>query len=98
MKEVRLALIYYSIVKKFDYKFVKNDKIRINVECSKKKDIGCAWRLYASMMTHNTRFAIKIQNLDHTCGGDMGTDGYKRTSRKWVTFIVQNILKHRLTY
>jgi len=26
VKEVRLALIYYAITKKFVYKFVKNDK------------------------------------------------------------------------
>jgi len=98
VKEVKLALIYYAIVKKFVYKFVKNDKARISVECLKKEDTGCAWRLYTSRMTHNTRFAIKIHNHDHTCGGDMGTDGHNRASRKWVASIVQNILKHHPTY
>jgi len=34
--EVRLALIYYTIAKKFVYKFVKNDKKRITVEGLKK--------------------------------------------------------------
>ena len=28
----------------------------------------------------------------------MGTDRYKRASRKWATSIVQDILKYRLTY
>jgi len=81
MKKVRLTLIYYSITKKFVYKFMQNDKIRINVECSK-KDTSCTWRVYASRMTHNIRFAIKIHNHDHTNGGDMGTDGHRRASRK----------------
>jgi len=95
---VRLALIYYSIAEKIVYKFVKNDKTRIHIECSKKEDTCCAWRLYASRMTYNTRFAIKIYNLDRTFGGDMGTDWHMRASRKCVAFIIQNILKHRPTY
>ena len=72
-------------------------KTRINVECLK-KDKDCAWRLHASRMTHNSRFAFKIHNPVHTCGRDMGTDGHRRASRKWVASIVQNILKHRPTY
>ena len=51
-------------------------------------------RLYASRMTHNTRFAIKIHNPDHTCCRDMGTDGHRKASRRWVESIIQNILKH----
>jgi len=35
VKKVRLAMIYYSIAKKFVYKFVKNNKTRISIECSK---------------------------------------------------------------
>jgi len=98
MNEVRLALIYYSIVKKFVYDFVKNDKRRIIVKCSKKEKTGCAWKLHASPMTHTTRFAIKTFNSVHTCGENMGTNGHKRASRIWGSAILQTILKHRPTY
>jgi len=34
----------------------------------------------------------------YTCGGDMGTDRQKRASRKWVSAILQSVLKHQPTY
>ena len=97
MKDVRLTLIYYSIAKKFIYKFVQNDRTRISVECSM-KDTCCTWRLYATTMIHSTRFAIKIHNPNHTYGGDTGIDGHRRASMKWVASSIQNILKNRPTY
>jgi len=33
-----------------------------------------------------------------TRGGDMGTDGHRRASRKFVASILQNMLKHHPTY
>ena len=88
MKNVRLALIYYAIAKKFVYKFVKNNKKRITVECLKKQDTGCAWRFHALMITHNTIFATKTFNPVHTYSGDMGTDGHQRALRKFVASIL----------
>jgi len=41
MKKVKLALIYYYIVKKFMYDFVKKDKRRITVN-AQRKTTGCA--------------------------------------------------------
>ena len=98
VKSVRLALIYYAIAKKFVYKFVKNNKKRITVECLKKQDTGYAWRFHTLMITHNTIFATKTFNPVHTYSGDMGTDGHRRASRKFVASILQNILKYRPTY
>ena len=98
MKEVRLALIYYAIAKKFVHKFVKNDKKRITVEWLKKQKTSCTWRLHASPVTHITSFAIKIFNLVHTWGGDIGADGHQKVSRKFIASIQQNILKHRPIY
>ena len=51
MKEVRLALIYYSIEKKCVYDFVKNDTRRITIKCSNKETISCAWRLHVSPLS-----------------------------------------------
>jgi len=76
---------------------VKNNKKRITVECLKKQDTGCAWRFHALMITHNTIFATKTFNPVHTYSGDMGTDGHRRASRKFVASILQNILLHRPT-
>ena len=47
-KEVIFMLIFYSIVKKFLYTFVKNDRKRVTVECVHRKDKICKWRLHAS--------------------------------------------------
>ena len=94
MKEVRLALIYYAIAKKFVYKFVKNDKKKITIECLKKQNTGYAWRFHASPVPHSNSIAIKIFNLLHIYGEDMGTDGYMRALRKFIAAIMHNILKH----
>ena len=69
------------------YYIVKNDTRRIIVKCSNKKTTSSAWRIHASRLANTTRFAINNFNPVHTCG-DMGTDGHKRASRKWVWTIL----------
>ncbi|XP_020262613.1 uncharacterized protein LOC109838592 [Asparagus officinalis] len=46
--DLRLTLQYYSIEKKFDYDFVKNEPKRIRVICRYKETYGCPWMLFAS--------------------------------------------------
>jgi len=50
------------------------------------------------MMAHCTKFTIKIFNLVHICGRDMGIAEHMRTSRKFIAFILRTILKHHPTY
>jgi len=95
MKEVRLALIYY-IAKKFVW-FCEDYEKRITVKCSKKKKTGCAWRLHASLMTHTTRFAIKTFNYVTRVVEKWVLIGI-RAFRKWVSDILQSVLKHWSTH
>lgn len=48
--EISLTLIRFSIIKRFGYKFVTNEKTRITSVYSKKKDTHCPSMLQVSRM------------------------------------------------
>ena len=82
VKEVRMALSYYSITKKFVYMFMKNEKTRVKIRCT--KEVRYMLRMESLGITedHTSRFAIKTFSSVHICGGYMATDGHKRASMK----------------
>ena len=58
-KEVRMALIYYSIAKKFAFNYVNNEPKRIRASCMFRKETKCPWLLFASPLRNVATFAIK---------------------------------------
>ncbi|XP_020270552.1 uncharacterized protein LOC109845694 [Asparagus officinalis] len=94
-KEVRMALIYYSIAKKFAFKYVNNEPKRIRASCMFREETNCPWLFFASPLSHVSTFAIKKFVPQHTCGQHNSTAGHFRASRRWIASMLQSIMKRR---
>ncbi|XP_020271728.1 uncharacterized protein LOC109846900 [Asparagus officinalis] len=93
--EVRLALQYYSIAKRFEYDFYHNEQRCIRVYCRFKHTHGCPWMLFASPLRNLSIMSIKNFESTHTCGQHRANAGNSRTSRKFIASQIQAILKVR---
>ncbi|XP_020245440.1 uncharacterized protein LOC109823573 [Asparagus officinalis] len=95
VNELRLALQYYSMAKKFDYEFVKNEPKRIRVCCRYKETYGCPWMLFASPVKYGKRIEIKRFVNEHSCGQHANNSGQSRASRKFIAAQLRPVLKAR---
>ncbi|XP_020243521.1 uncharacterized protein LOC109821775 [Asparagus officinalis] len=94
-KELRLALLYYSMAKKFEYLFAKNEPKRIRVFCRFKEAQNCPWMLFASPTQNENRLEIKTFVDNHTCGNFGNNAGQSRASRQFIATQVLPTLKVR---
>ncbi|XP_024178409.1 uncharacterized protein LOC112184384 [Rosa chinensis] len=67
--EFRDKLRKYAIEIGFSYEFVRNDKVRVIAQCSKKHSQGCNWLVKAYLCRVNGFFMIKRLVNVHTCHG-----------------------------
>ena len=65
--EFRSVLCRYSIEVRFEFVYMKNDKMRV-VECSRSHSMGSRWRLHALIEKSSGHFCIKTLDNEHTCG------------------------------
>ncbi|XP_020262515.1 uncharacterized protein LOC109838487 [Asparagus officinalis] len=93
--EVRLALQYYSIAKRFEYDFYHNEQRHIRVYCRFKHTHGCPWMLFASPLRNLSIMSIKNFESTHTCGQHGENAGNLRASRKFIASQIQAVLKVR---
>ncbi|XP_020266052.1 uncharacterized protein LOC109841498 [Asparagus officinalis] len=93
--DLRLALQYYSMAKKFDYDFVKNEPKRIRVICRYKEMYVCPWMLFASPVKNKKRIEIKRFVNEHSCGQHTSLSGQSRASRRFVAEQLRPVLKVR---
>ena len=63
----REALQKFSIKEGFEYIFLKNEKKRITVECTKKVDMGCKWRIHATSDSSGLFIYFREYIAQHTC-------------------------------
>ncbi|XP_020272469.1 uncharacterized protein LOC109847650 [Asparagus officinalis] len=94
-KELRLALLYYSMAKKFEYLFAKNEPKRIRVFCRFKEAQNYPWMLFASPTQNENRLEIKTFVDNHTCGNFGNNAGQSRASRQFIATQVLPTLKVR---
>ncbi|MQM10072.1 hypothetical protein Taro_042962, partial [Colocasia esculenta] len=92
---LQMELTNYAIARGFNWKYLKNDSVRLTVRCNVSV---CPWRLHASVIRGGPQFAIKSLNNKHTCGCDIMSDGHPRTSKKWVGNVVKGKLVDKPTY
>ncbi|MQL85859.1 hypothetical protein Taro_018382, partial [Colocasia esculenta] len=90
-----MELTNYAITRGFNWKYLKNDNVRLTVRCY--VDV-CPWRLHASVVHEDPEFAIKTLNNIHSCGCDIMSDGHPRTSKKWVANAMKGKLVDKPTY
>ncbi|MQM14498.1 hypothetical protein Taro_047429, partial [Colocasia esculenta] len=92
---LQMELTNYAIARGFNWKYLKNDSVRLTVRCNVSV---CPWRLHASVVRGGPQFAIKSLNNIHTCGCDIMSDGHPRTSKKWAENAVKGKLVDIPTY
>ncbi|KAL7171998.1 hypothetical protein ACSBR2_031650 [Camellia fascicularis] len=72
--EFRKVLNKYAIKCGFQFKFIKNDLVRITAECMFKESRGCLWSIHTGVLNANGYFYLKKWHREHTCGVAVGTD------------------------
>lgn len=55
-KELKVALVKYSVAKRFEYRFCKNTSTMVRARCKKG---GCIWHIYASYDKKTKSFKLK---------------------------------------
>ncbi|XP_061988858.1 uncharacterized protein LOC133741866 [Rosa rugosa] len=86
--EFRDKLRKYAIEIGFSYEFVRNDKVRVIAQCSKKHSQGCNWLVKAYLCRANGFFMIKRLVNVHTCHGVIRLQKSKMMGSKVVKSIV----------
>ncbi|ERN18512.1 hypothetical protein AMTR_s00065p00037640 [Amborella trichopoda] len=87
-KSCRRAIKEAAIAEGFDFRSVKNDRVRFTARCAKE---GCPWRLHAAKLPDSTIFTIKSIREAHTCGGTITTN--RQVSGEWVASYIEERLK-----
>ncbi|MQM07660.1 hypothetical protein Taro_040500, partial [Colocasia esculenta] len=90
-----MELTNYAITRGFNWKYLKNESVRLTVQCN--VDV-CPWCLHAFVIRQGPEFAIKSLNNIHSCGCDIMSDRHPRTSKKWVANAVKGKLPDKPTY
>ena len=78
VEQFRDSLQNFAIKRNFDFKFIKNEKHRVTVECAAG---DCEWRLHASKEYNRSTFRIKTMHPSHTCGGGLGSVSHPKRLR-----------------
>ncbi|CAL5348500.1 unnamed protein product [Camellia sinensis] len=69
------VLCKYAVERGFQFKYVKNDSVRITVVCKFAASTDCTWSVHARMLPSSGVLCIKRFNSVHTCGADVRTYG-----------------------
>ncbi|KAL7229613.1 hypothetical protein ACSBR2_008174 [Camellia fascicularis] len=64
----RKVLSKYAIECGFQFKFKKNNSVRITAICIFNESRGCLWSVHAKVMNVNGFFCLKKWNSEYTCG------------------------------
>ncbi|KAJ0969630.1 hypothetical protein J5N97_022507 [Dioscorea zingiberensis] len=94
-KAFRDALHKYAIANSFLYKFIKNDGVRVTAECLAE---NCPWRVHASKSPAKQEFTIKKMNNTHTCRREIGKEGHRLASQRWVASVIKERLRESPNY
>ncbi|XP_072963307.1 uncharacterized protein [Typha angustifolia] len=91
----RDALHKYAIANSFMYRFVKNDASRVTAECSAD---DCPWRIHASRSPVKKEFMIKKMTETHACRKEVGKEGNRLASQRWVASVIKDKLRDTPNY
>ncbi|KAL7219946.1 hypothetical protein ACSBR2_012912 [Camellia fascicularis] len=86
--EFRKVLSKYAIECGFQFKFTKNDLVRITAECMFKESRGCPWSIHARVLNANGYFYLKKWHRQHTCGVAVLTDRNPQMGPKLVADVI----------
>ncbi|KAL7188041.1 hypothetical protein ACSBR1_037978 [Camellia fascicularis] len=66
--EFRTVLCKYVVECGFEFKYMKNDSVRITTVCSLRDSKGCTWLVHARVLDANGFFYLRKWNNEHICG------------------------------
>ncbi|XP_028064024.1 uncharacterized protein LOC114267217 [Camellia sinensis] len=82
------VLCKYAVERGFQFKYIKNDSVRITVVCKFVEATGCKWSVHARMLPSNGVLCVKRFNSVHTCGVAVRTYRNPRTGSDLVSNVV----------
>ncbi|KAL7174554.1 hypothetical protein ACSBR2_033738 [Camellia fascicularis] len=86
--EFRTVLRKYAVECGFQFKYVKNDFVRITTVCMMSESKGCMWSIHAHVLHANGFFNIRKWNDLHTCGVAVRTPKNPRASSDLVSDVI----------
>ncbi|KAL7264823.1 hypothetical protein ACSBR1_002725 [Camellia fascicularis] len=67
------VLCKYAVEYGFQFKYVKNDLVRVTAVCKFATSTGCAWLIHSKVSASNGIFCLKKFNPVHSCGAAVRT-------------------------
>ncbi|KAL7224288.1 hypothetical protein ACSBR1_025699 [Camellia fascicularis] len=84
----REVLCKYVVEHGFQFKYVKNDSIRITVVCKFAASMGCTWLVHTRVLSAKGILRVKSFDSVHTCGTAVKTHRNLRTGSEVVSSVV----------
>ncbi|XP_028052512.1 uncharacterized protein LOC114256998 [Camellia sinensis] len=88
ISEFREILCKYAVERGFQFKYLKNDSVRITAVCKFAESRGCAWSVHARVLSSNGLLCVKKLDSVHNCGAAIRTHTNPRTGSDLVSSVV----------
>ncbi|KAL7203090.1 hypothetical protein ACSBR2_016410 [Camellia fascicularis] len=93
--EFREVLCNYAVERGFQFKYIKNDSVRITVVCKFAASTDCSWSVHARMLPLSGVLCVKRFDSVHTCGAVVRTSRNPRTGSDLVSTIVADRVRDK---
>ncbi|KAL7172677.1 hypothetical protein ACSBR2_032203 [Camellia fascicularis] len=93
--EFHEVLCKYVVEHGFQFKYVKNDSVRITVACKFAADTGCAWSVHTRVLPLSGVLCVKRFDGVHTCGATVRTYDNPRTGFELVSSVVADQVREQ---
>ncbi|KAL7200980.1 hypothetical protein ACSBR1_032817 [Camellia fascicularis] len=93
--EFHEVLCKYAVEHGFQFKYVKNDSVRITVVCKFAADTGCAWSVHTRVLLLSGVLCVKRFDGVHTCGAAVRTYKNPRTESELVSSVVADQVREQ---
>ncbi|KAF5932243.1 hypothetical protein HYC85_028414 [Camellia sinensis] len=93
--EFREVLCKYAVERGFQFKYIKNDSVRITVVCKFAASIDCSWSVHARMLPSSGVLCVKRFDSVHTCGAVVRTCRNPRTGSDLVSTVIADQVRDK---
>ncbi|KAL7258130.1 hypothetical protein ACSBR1_004284 [Camellia fascicularis] len=93
--EFRKVLRKHAVKCGFQFKYIKNDSIRIIVVCALQETKRCTWYVHARQLVANGFFYLRKWNSEHSCGVAIHTSKNPLVELELVSDIIAKRVRKR---
>lgn len=93
--EFRTVLCKYAVECGFQFKYVKNNSLRVTAICKFATSTGCAWLVHARVSASNGILSLKRFNRVHSCGAAVRTYRNPRTGSDLVSDVIASRVREQ---